>query len=187
MTVKEAIDKRRSVRNFNESKISEANLKTILDAGLKCPRMGKMDFYVVENKELLKKISEAAFVNTNKFGVPRLCQRFSDPGRDMLHHAATLILVSGASFNPMTPLNAGAAIENMILMAESLGIDSCFAGTPANAFLFETEKEMRNLLHIPEGDVISAGVLLGYRENDEDVWPWGNDDVPQPEIFIFEE
>ena len=151
-----AIAKRKSTRSYKPERISEEALQTILKAGCAAPvAMGNyasLHFTVVENPVLLEKINEAATEALLKLGV----QKNADYG------AKTLILVSSTPVHrPGTDhANAGIVIENMVLAATSLGIDSVILGAAPAAVA--QDRELLKALEIPDGFVPLLGAFFGY-------------------------
>ena len=160
MQTLEAIAKRKSTRSYKPEKISEEALQTILKAGCAAPvAMGNyasLHITVVENPVLLEKINAASTEALLKLGV----QKNADYG------AKTLILVSSTPVHrPGTDhANAGIVIENMVLAATSLGIDSVILGA-APAAIAQNE-DLLKALEIPDGYIPLLGLFLGYGTED---------------------
>lgn len=157
MNTQEAIITRRSVRAFTDEEITEAELKSVLDAAYCAPIAGTlyqtMRLTVVQNRLLLGRIS--AFYK-EAGGVKD----------DVLFGAPLLIIVSGARNFSGTELssalfaNAGCIIENIQLSAWELGLGSVFnwsAGT-----LLPKSAELLGELGIPGDFTPLAGVVVGH-------------------------
>lgn len=156
MQTLEAIAKRKSTRKYKPERISEEALQTILKAGCAAPvAMGNyasLHITVVENQTLLNRINAAATEALQKLGI----QKNADYG------AKTLILVSSTPVHrPGTDhANAGIVMENMVLAATDLGIDSVMLGAAPAAVA--QDKELLELLGIPEGFSPLLGAFFGY-------------------------
>lgn len=61
--------------------------------------------------------------------------------------------------------NGGIVIENMVLAATDMGVDSCIMGAPVAALA--ENKKLLDEVGIPDGFIPVLGVVLGYAENDE--------------------
>ncbi|MDR0900831.1 MAG: nitroreductase family protein, partial [Methanobrevibacter sp.] len=88
----------------------------------------------------------------------------AESGRNILHHAPTIIVVSGKESASNIQADCSAAIENILLAAEGLDIGSCWLGLIAAFF-----KDPNNVakLNIPNGYIPLYGISLGYKANSE--------------------
>ena len=158
-----AISRRKSVRAYKTEQIPKEVLKTIVQAGFKAPvASGKYDslhITVVQDKEILKRIAEAA----------------SDVVYQTIHirknvdfGAPTLILVS--SIPTIMPgleyANAACVLENMVLAATDQEIDSIIWGGAAVAV--EKSVELKELLKIPAGYKTLLCASFGYAKEYEE-------------------
>ena len=163
MNTLEAIAKRKSTRAYKDVQVPEDALDAIIKAACAAPvAMAKYDtlhITVIQDPDAIGKINElAAEMFLKKIGV----KKSTDFG------AKTMVLVSTAS--TMLPpemefANAGIVVENMIIAATSLGIDSVvLGGAPA---IVAQNRELVSALGIPEGFKPVLGALFGYAQNDE--------------------
>jgi len=77
-------------------------------------------------------------------------------------NAPTVIIVSAPQVDRFGSINAGAATENILLAAQSLGIASCWIGMVAIlARSFKVVEYGRELM-LPEGFAPVNGITLGY-------------------------
>ncbi|MDR2005822.1 MAG: nitroreductase family protein [Acidaminococcales bacterium] len=148
------IEKRKSTKGFKPDQIPAAAVDTILKAGEAAPiGMGAFDtihFTVVQDAELLKKISEAV-----TRGTPRA-------GTDIYYGAPTVIIVSVAKqvLPGLDLVDAGGVIQNFLLAATDIGIGSVHIfGTP---YAFAAEPALLQLAGIPEGFKVVSSAALGY-------------------------
>ena len=157
MNTLEAIAKRKSTRNYKPEQIPEEDLRTILQAGFAAPvAMAKYDslhITVVQNPELLGKINKAT---------EEVFFRLLGVRRNMDFGAKTLLFVSSTEIHrPGTNhANAGIVMENMVLAATALGIDSVILGGAPSAVA--QDPELMKALGIPEGFRPLLGCFLGY-------------------------
>ena len=160
MKTLEAIAKRKSTRNYKPEKISEEALQTILKAGCAAPvalgDYASLHFTVVESPALLDKINAVTTETLLKLGI----KKNADYG------AKTLILVSSTPVHrPGTDhANAGIVVENMVLAATAMGIDSVILGSAPAAV--SQNPELMQALEIPEGYVPLLGAFFGYGAED---------------------
>jgi nitroreductase len=124
LDIQEAINRRRSIRSFTGDDISEETLRQIIEAGTLAPSAGNCqpwEFIIVRDKTTKQKLAEAA-----------LGQRFVSQ--------ATVVVVVCANIKRSTNRygsrgqdlyciqDTAAAIENILLMAVSKGLGTCWVG-----------------------------------------------------------
>ncbi len=157
MNTLEAIAKRKSTRNYKPQQLSEEVLQTILKAAFAAPvamaNYSSLHITVVQSREYLDRVNavteEALFKITGQ-------RENHDYG------AKTLILISSTPVHrPGTEYtNVGIVMENMVLAATDLGIDSVILGA-APAAVAQDASLVREL-GIPDGYKPMLGVFLGY-------------------------
>jgi nitroreductase len=165
--VLETIKKRRSVRQYRPEQIKEEELEKILEAAIYAPT-GHNDqpwhFTIIQDTDRINEISEGAKAVMREMDVEWIAQLGAAEKFNIFHQAPTAILVSGKK-DAVTPLvDCSAAIQNMLLAAESLDLGSCWIGFAKFFFLTPENREKFN---IPDGYEVHFGVSLGYkvREN----------------------
>ncbi len=91
----------------------------------------------------------------------RIANKWKEGTDQLLHHAPALILIHIKENAATTPeLDAGIAATQMVLLAEALGLGTCFI-----AFLVRTlqdSKELQTLLKIPKDHRVYMAFTVGY-------------------------
>lgn len=153
MTLLDMMKNRRSVRNYTGEEIPKEKLEMIIQAGLLSPT-GKnskpWEFIVVKNKETLLKMSD--------------CRKGS---AKMLKGADAAIVVLGDTDKTDTTIEDGSiALANMHLMADSLGVGSCWIQGRLRVAEDErtTEEFLRDILGYGENHRLIAVLSLGIPE-----------------------
>ena len=143
MTVQEAIQKRFSVRAYQDKPVEEAQLQQVLEAARLAPSGGNRQewrFVVVRDAETRQRLAQAA------------------SGQAFVGQAPVVIAACAAEEEtepPAYPLDVAIALEHLALQATEEGLGTCWIGA------FE-EDEVRKILGIP-GDVrVVALMPLGY-------------------------
>ena len=130
MDALEAIAKRKSTRSFTDEMVTEEVLQNILKAGMSAPiglaKYDTLHITVVQKEELITCIfdeSEAMISATLGFR------------KSFNYGAGTMIIVSSqpAYREGMEYCHGGIIIENMVIAATALGVDSCIMGAPVAA------------------------------------------------------
>lgn len=143
----EEIFNRRSIRKFQDRPVEKEKIDKILRAAMQSPSAGNQqpwEFIVVENKELLNKLSEMS--------------PYSKPAAIS---GVTLVLLSNFShlvFPDAWQQDMGAATENILLEAAHLGLGSVWMGAAGSEFLID-------LFNLPEYVKPFALVAIGYPED----------------------
>lgn len=162
-SVLETIKNRRSVRKYKNEQIKDEELKKILEAAIYAPT-GHNDqpwhFTVIQNENLINEISEGAKALMREMDIEWIAQMGAMKELNIFHRAPTAIIVSGKK-NAVTPMvDCAAAVQNMLLAAESMDIGSCWIGFAK--FYFMNGENMKKF-DIPEDHEVHFGVSLGYK------------------------
>ena len=144
---------RRSVRNFNDIKVSHDVIEKIVYAG-QCAPSGMnrqiFAFVVVENEELIEKLSKmnAEVMNST-----------SDP----FYGAKSMIIVFADSNAPTYLYDGALAMGNLMNAANALDVDSCWIHRAKEVFETEFGKKLKREWQIPESYEGIGHCILGYR------------------------
>ena len=149
----EVIRNRRSIRKYTDQIVSDENIKEILEAAMMAPTARNKQewrFLVVTNPIKLKKIAQVS------------------PNLKMADGCAfSIIVMADKIVNPdFERVDAGAAIENMLLQAYSMGIGSCWCALDAH------QERINGIIDIfPEikDYMIIASVQFGYPNEERTV------------------
>lgn len=139
---------RRSIRKFSDKPVEKEKLRAILKAGMATPtavNARDWKFIAVTNKEMLMKMADANV-------------KYADP----LRRAPLGILVCGdksRSAGDFWQVDAAAAVQNMIIAAESMGIGSCWLGVWP---IKERSDNQAELLGLDENTVPHSLIAFGY-------------------------
>ena len=171
----EVIDKRRSIRQFEDREISREVLERVLDAGLKAPSSNHQRRW-----EMLTLTDKAAIMQLAKRIRPYPC-RIQEPKtpqqemikiayprqRSMVEESACVILPFFKQKYPMTEDKNGyglmdygatwALVENMLLAATAEGL-----GSVVHIPVKKEPEQIKELLQIPDGWYLPTLVILGY-------------------------
>ncbi len=158
-----SIANRRSTRQFSREQISDEDLQSIIDAAQQAPT-GHNDqscyFVVIQNGDLIKELSDGSKAVMQKSPVDWIARIGKNDKLNIYYDAPTVIIVASRK-DAVSPLpDVCAAVENIMIAAESLGIGSCWIGF--TKFNFNSpEKDKR--IGIPDGYEVHYGVALGHK------------------------
>lgn len=157
MNALEAIAKRRSTRAYKPDQIPEESLQEIVKAGFRAPvasaKYDSLHITVVQNRELLHEIGAS---------VSQLLSKMMRQKMDKDFGAPTMVFVSAQESTMPTVdyANAGCVLENMVVAATALGIDSVlWAG---GCLALQQDDALRQAVGIPEGHAPLLCASFGY-------------------------
>ncbi len=151
MEVFEAIITRRSIRKYSQKPVEWDKIITIIEAGKLAPLAGNvqaMKYVIVKEEGIRKQIAEACLDQTWMTEAPVHILIFSEPEKVKRFYGTRGERIYDVQ-------NCAAAIENILLVAHSLGLGTCWVG----AF---DENKIRHIQNLPESIVLHAVVTLGY-------------------------
>ncbi|ABO35509.1 nitroreductase [Methanococcus maripaludis C5] len=166
--VLETIKNRRSVRKFKKDQIKDSEIEAIIEAAIYAPTAlneQPWHFTVIQNKNLLDEINTVSKKTlaenpTSMKNLPEsLINAMGNPKYNIIYEAPTLIIVSGNKNAHSAIVDCSAAIQNMLLAAESMNIGSIWLGLVRPYFTTENVKK----LNIPEDFEPYYGIAFGYK------------------------
>ena len=153
--LKEIMYNRRSIRKYTEEKVSKENIDLLLHYAMCGPsacNRKPWKFYVVTNEEILSKLRKVSmFSNMNAPCAIIVC---GDEQKALPKTMSTFWIQ-----------DCSAAIENILLGAESLDLGACWIG------LYPQERvvsRMKSILSIKDEKIIPLGmVYIGYKNEEK--------------------
>jgi nitroreductase len=172
MEFKEVINKRKSIRLYEPTKLPKKLIEEIIRDASKAPSAANWqpwEFHVVCDSKIMDKIKEI-FSQTIKLQFKeyqKLSKRMKKEASEFysnLGGCQHIILVyidneKRAEYRNSKVLSVAAAVENLILSATDKGIGTCWMGSCKT--LPGAEKKITKLLGIKRKELIT-GVLIGY-------------------------
>ncbi len=149
MTVKEAMLKRRSVRKYTDEKVSEEDIRALMEAAMSGPsavNKRPWTFYVISNEEKLEELRGAA--HYSKIEAPLAIVVCGN-----LKRALPMKLAS------FWVQDCSAATENILLQAVELGLGTVWCGIhPAKM----AEKRVAKILNLGDKEVPLNIIWVGH-------------------------
>ena len=152
MNIEKVISERFSCRKYKNKKISDKHLNEILEAGIKAPNAGNLQcwkFIIITKEDIKEQLTKAALDQRWMMQAPILIVVCSDLNNLKRYYPEKHKLYAIQ--------NTSVAAENIILMAYSLKIKSCFV----SAF---DEKAVKRILRLPDGVQPYVIIPLGYSD-----------------------
>ena len=190
--VREMFRMRRSIRVFEDKPVERAALDQIIDAAQLAPtghNVQSTEYIVVQDKDVLAKVVAlttdymakgirqlrnpvlrtvlgviaASQVKAGLQMLPELemVVKGVELGEDPILRRAPCLIVFHARKNTVLPnTNAQLALQNATFAAQALGLGSFYTGFVLSAC--QRDSRIPELLAVPEGNVLYAGMTLGY-------------------------
>jgi nitroreductase len=171
MDFTELLEKRRSIRDFEDKPVSLETIKAIIAESIKAPNAGNRQqwkFIVVNNKAMMKRISDASKA-VIMAGIEK------DPNSPMkgyletlkkedfivFYNAPCVVFLVGPAKNPTIAQDCGLLAAYFMLSAASKGLGTCWIAQGAEA----RDPELLKELNLPDGFRLWAPIILGYPKN----------------------
>ena len=192
MEVLEAIRKRRSIRKFKDTKLSEEQFKRLIEAARLAPSGSNVQpwrFIIVKGRELKRKLRKASFNQefVESAAVVIVCcgdllswkrtrkqvqgvlrkgdiKLGDDAKKELMERNIRAASAKMQERIPTTILNVAIAIEHIVLEAVELGLGSCWVR------LFD-EKKIKEVLDLPDHLYVVALLPIGIPDEDPDPRP----------------
>jgi nitroreductase len=151
MDILECMENRRSIRRYISKPVEEDKVLQVIDAGHWAPSAGNLQewqFIVMRDQNKKSQIAEAAL------------------GQYWIAQSSVVIIIctkddrvtriyGDIGKNRFVYYDAACAIQNMLLMANNIGLGACFIGTFDDAAI-------KRIANIPEDITVHALITLGY-------------------------
>lgn len=158
---------RASTRAYCYEDLSQQTVRSLLEAGVRAPtalHQEPWSFVVIQDRELLQRISDAAkplFIKQlSRVSVPRekVSHPFLDPHFNIFYDAGALIVVCADPHLPFIEADCWLTAENIMLAATAMGIGSCAIGSALAALNLP---EVKSELDIPDSLTAIAALIVG--------------------------
>jgi nitroreductase len=153
--------KRSSARAYSAEAVTEAELETILNAGLMAPtatNRQEIHFSVVNgDNPILGELDKE---------MRKLRGQESQPV-NFCYNAPVLIILSAEDDFGWSSVDAGITVQNMALAAESLGLGNLIIGCINQALHGEKQKYFSEKLNFPQGYSFKIALAVGHKTDNK--------------------
>lgn len=173
MNIYELIKKRRTIRKFNQTKISKELLIKYVDAARIAPsgaNLQPLKYAIINEDEMVKEFFN--YVKWAGYLAPEY-----NPKEGERPTAYIVVLADLSVRKNGYDMDVGAAVENIILSALSDGVGACWMGSI-------DRDEIGRLLKLPENFAVSCVIALGYPNEEPEMVEMIDGDV---KYYINEE
>jgi nitroreductase len=155
--VLETIAKRSSARAYSTENITDEQLNAILNAGLQAPTG-------MNKKELHFTVVKGGTPILDKLDEEKRALRGQDKQpHNFYYEAPILVLISAETDFKWSKVDAGIAVQNMSLAAESLGLGSLIIGCIYDALNGKNKESYLKEFKIPEGYSFQIAIAIGHK------------------------
>lgn len=128
MDMYEIITCRHSARKYKDEKVLDEDITKIINAGLTAPSGANAQpwhFTVIQNKDIQNELVKICKKNFLEFGEEHRKDWANKDNFNPFYNPNVIIVISNKNSINKSNEDCCFAIENMVLMAESLGLSSC--------------------------------------------------------------
>jgi nitroreductase len=168
MSVMDAIQHRRSVRDYMSKTVEKKVIRTLLDAAVHAPTAMHEEpwsFAVIQDQKLLDRLSESAkkLVRNEAQGsdsdrAKRTLHVMDKPDFHVFYNASTLIVIYSKLPRSFVVADCWLAAENLLLAAYAQGLGTCVIGFAVSAL---NTPEWKAELKIPAGMTAVVPMIVG--------------------------
>ena len=168
ISVMDAIQQRRSVRNYTEQAIDEITVNTLLNTAVLAPTAMHQEpwsFVIIQDRDVLDRLSDKcvelvreAAEHEDATTSKHMLHVADATEFHAFHGAGTLIIICGKFTGPFVEADCWLAAENLMLAAFAKGLGTCVIGFAVEALNTTAWKAE---LKIPEEMTVIAPIIVG--------------------------
>ena len=156
MELLEGLKARRSCRKYLDKQITDAQLETILEAGLYAPSAKNQQAVVIVAIQEKEAVAKLCKMNAAVMGVDK----------DTFYGAPTVLLVLAHKDNANGVADGSCVMENLMLAAHGLDLGSCWINRAKEELETDEGKALLKSWGL-EGEYVGVGhCIVGYRDGD---------------------
>ncbi len=163
---------RRAIRKYTTQQVSKAQIDTIMKYSMYAPSaLNKQpwEIRIVQNKQWLAELNNRFL----KFAEGKTFQgsaaNYKKPGFSIFHSAPTLIVIARDKNNPISYLDCGIILQNILLSAHAIGLGTCPLGTLVPVMNRDENRDLLEVLNIPSDYEVAINISLGYPDENPPV------------------
>jgi len=156
------IEERYSCRDFADTPVTEEQIKILVNAALQAPSAKNRQPWhisVVTDRALIDELDAEALRVFKEEDDP-MYRGFVEANGKITYNAPLLFVISTDGIH-WSDIDCGICCQNIVLAAESLGLQSCIIGLIRVPLGGEKGDEFKKRLNFPDGYKLSISVVVG--------------------------
>jgi nitroreductase len=161
-----SILERSSIRAYQPTPLTDEEIETLKAAALAAPtgmNLRELRFKFVTDASVVGQINEVLFDNMDDAQRERLRTR----GTDSVFYHAPLVVFITAEPSYWAEVDAGIAVQNLALTAQSMGLSSVILGMPRVAFEGDGSDVSRTLLKMTPRERFIIAIGIGHADTEK--------------------
>lgn len=159
-----AIFDRRSIRAYTAEPLTEEQLKTLAEIAMASPTGMNLQpwlFHFATDQAKIAVVSEAAVSYFRKTGNQVVLDRIASRHPSIFYGAPLVVFITMPKDNP-SGVDAGIAVANLAIAAQSMGLGSCIIGMASAAFASDQAADAARVLEIPDDRAFIISIAIGH-------------------------
>lgn len=171
-----AIISRRSNRGFSEKKLTDEQFALLKECALASPtamNAQSWHFSFISNEEIIRAVEKETLRIIDAEADDATKERIASRNRSIFYEAPTVVFISADEKSRWGSVDAGIAVQNLAIAAQSMNLGSVIIGLCAKAFEGENKEQMNELCAIPEGHKFVIAICIGQPVVSKEAHPIG--------------
>ena len=171
-----AIMSRRSNRGFTEKQITDEQFAVLKECALASPtamNAQSWHFSFVTDKSVIAQVEKETVRCINAKSDESTKDRIASRNYSIFYDAPMVVFISADDNSKWGDVDAGIAVENLAIAAQSMGLGSVIIGLCGMAFNGENAAEMNRICAIPEGHSYRIAISIGQPNVSKEAHPIG--------------
>ncbi|MCL2228038.1 MAG: nitroreductase family protein [Oscillospiraceae bacterium] len=157
------IMQRNSCRDFEAAPLTDAQVKTLVEAALAAPSAQNLQPWhvtVVTDKKFIEEMDSSGMEAMAAMEDKMYYNRIKERGGKLFYNAPCIVVIS-TSEAPWAPLDSGIQCQNVVLAAEAMGLGSCIVGLLRVPLDGPKGGDFKKRLKFPDGYDFAVSILVG--------------------------
>ncbi len=153
----EAIKNRSSARGYSDVKLTDAEINTLVEAGLQAPtatNRKEIRFAVIDGKSDIIAELDKDFKASRSIGESPV---------NFMYNAPLLIVLSGEDAFGWSKVDAGIAVQSIAVAAEAMGLGNVIIGCIYDVMNGDLKAKYNKAFGIPEGFSFEVAIAVGHK------------------------
>ncbi|NLM77564.1 MAG: hypothetical protein GX173_05690 [Ruminococcaceae bacterium] len=163
-TTIQAILDRRSIRDFTAEGLTQVEIDTLIDVALASPTaMNRQQwvFRFITDKDLIEQLNQAAQATFRENGDQEVLERIASRHTSIFYGAPLVVMIAVPKAHD-TAVDAGIAVQNLAIAAQSMGLGSCIIGMASAAFSGPNGQDMLGRMDWPDDYEFVISIAIGH-------------------------